>query len=359
MTPSNNNSIADSVSSYSLLGSTGLRVSPLCLGTMTFGWGADKAASKAIFQRYLDVGGNFFDTADAYGNGTSEEWLGEMIKESKTRDRAVIATKFTFNTDAGNPNGGGNGRKNIRRSVEKSLQHLKTDYIDLYWMHAWDTVTPAEEVMQTVNDLTREGKILHFGLSDVPAWYAARAHTWSTLKGGEPVAALQLEYSLISRNIEREHVALAKELNIAICPWSPLASGFLTGKYTKGANGIVGQGRVQEVKNSGNPVLEKFAKDGRNWEILDTLTKVASELGRKPAEVALNWVTRRPQIGSTLIGATKLEQLDLNLAALSFEIPENALKQLNTVSAPIPTELDHFFGTELQAMVNGGTNVRG
>lgn len=348
----------DSLATYRLLGSTGLRVSPLCLGAMTFGWGADRDTSRAIFRRYLEAGGNFIDTADGYGNGTSEEWLGDFVKDANVRDQTVIATKFTFNTQAGNPNAGGNGRKNIRRAIEASLKRLKTDYVDLYWMHAWDTVTPVEEVVQTLNDLTREGKILHFGLSDVPAWYAARAHTLSTMSGGNPVAALQLEYSLISRNLEKEHAHLAQNLNVAICPWSPLGSGFLTGKYRRGANGgIEGEGRVQDVKNSGNPVLEKFAKDPRNWEILDTLIAMSKEVNRKPAEVALNWVARRPFVGSTLIGATKLEQLELNLNALSFDLPKEISAKLTHVSKPVETELDHFFGDVLQSMINGGTKV--
>src|SRR5919198_863486 len=213
---------------YITLGRSGLRVSPLCLGTMTFGtewgWGADESASRSIFNRYVEGGGNFFDTADAYTGGKSEELLGKFIADRKLRDRAVIATKFTFNTDPGNPNAGGNGRKNIYRALEGSLRRLNTDYIDLYWLHAWDTVTPVEEVVATLNDLVREGKIRHYGFSDTPAWYVAR------------------EYSLVERNIEREHIPVAQELGLGICPWSPLASGFLTGKYKRQGNDGSGDG---------------------------------------------------------------------------------------------------------------------
>ena len=185
------------------------------------------------FDRYLEAGGNFIDTADGYTGGKSEEMVGKFIAERKLRDRVVLATKFTFNAEPGNPNAGGNGRKNIYRALEGSLRRLKTDYIDLYWLHAWDTVTPVEEVVSTLNDLVREGKIRHYGFSDTPAWYVARAYTLAEKEGKERLIALQLEYSLVERNIEREHIPAAQELGLGICPWSPLASGFLTGKYKR------------------------------------------------------------------------------------------------------------------------------
>ena len=207
-----------SLASYRTLGRTGLKVSPLGFGVMTFGWGADKATSRQMFDQYLAAGGNFFDTADAYGNGESENMLGEFVQESKSRDRAVIATKFTFNAEKGNPNAGGNGRKNILRALEGSLRRLRTDFVDLYYLHAWDCITPVEEVMSTLNDLVRAGKVRHIGLSDVPAWYAARAQTIAELCHWEKVAALQLEYSLVSRHLEREHLGLALETGISLVP---------------------------------------------------------------------------------------------------------------------------------------------
>lgn len=347
----------DALTDYRLLGKTGLKVSPLTLGAMSFGWGADREAAKQIFDRYLEAGGNIIDTADMYSNGESEAWLGDFIQESRTRDQVVLSTKFSFNALPGNPNAGGNGRKNIHRALDGSLKRLKTDYIDLYYLHAWDTVTPVEEVMATLNDLVRSGKVLHIGFSDVPAWYAARAQTIAELRGYERLSALQLEYSLVSRNLEREHLPLARELGIAICPWSPLASGFLTGKYQRTSGGLKGEGRIKDIQGSGNPVMEKFTSE-RNWKILDGLVAVSNEIGKTPSEVALNWVANRPGIYSTLIGASKLQQLEANLKSLDFELPDATRKKLDELSKREETELDHFFGPVLQGMINGNARVR-
>ena len=342
---------------YRTLGRTGLKVSPLALGAMTFGWGSEKAPARAIFDRYRDVGGNFVDTADLYAGGVSEEWLGEFIRDTGSRDALVLATKFGFSAQPGNPNAGGNGRKNVQRAIEGSLRRLRTDYVDLYLMHVYDLVTPADEVVRTLDDLVRAGKVRHVGMSDVPAWYVSRAQTLAELRGLTPVATLQLEYSLVSRSLEREHLPLARALGIALTPWSPLASGFLAGKYRRENGQIVGQGRVFDVKDSGNPVMEKFAKDERNWAILDVLLKVAKELGRTPAEVALAWVLGRPQVASVLVGATRVDQLDANLGALSVELTDDARGALDAVSAPKENELDHFFGETMQGMVTGGVRV--
>jgi aryl-alcohol dehydrogenase-like predicted oxidoreductase len=328
---------------------------------MTFGtdwgWGADENACRELFARFVDAGGNFVDTADAYTGGKSEQLVGQFIAERKQRDRIVIATKFTFNTDPGNPNAGGNGRKNIYRAVEGSLRRLGTDYIDLYYLHAWDQLTPIEEVLTTLDDLARQGKIRHVGLSDVPAWYAARYQTLAEQHLKEKLIALQLEYSLVERNIEREHVTLARELGLAVVPWSPLASGFLSGKYQRRGDGGAGDGRLQTLKDSGNPGFAKFTP--RNWEILDALQAVARELGRAPAEVALNWVVTQPGVGSTLIGATKLSQLDSNLAALEFEIPAALRARLDDASKLDVIHPYMFFGEPFTSMISGGTRVAG
>ena len=350
----------ESVGSYFLLGRSGLRVSPLCLGTMTFGtewgWGSPVETARAIFTRYLEAGGNFIDTADGYTNGKSEEMLGQFIKETRSRDRVVLATKFTFNREPGNPNAGGNGRKNIHRVLEGCLRRLQTDYIDLFYLHAWDTITPVEEVIETLDHLVREGKVRYLGLSNVPAWYLARAQTLAELRGLTRVAALQLEYSLVERNIEREHIPAAIELGMGICPWSPLASGFLSGKYRRGAGKAEGEGRLMVVQGSGNPAFEKASE--RNWGILDVLLVVARELDRKPAQVALNWITRRPGVVSTIIGATRLDQLEDNLGALDFEIPADLSRQLEEASRPEVLYPYLFFGPVLQGRVHGGLPTR-
>ncbi|MFZ5875685.1 MAG: aldo/keto reductase [Nitrospirota bacterium] len=343
---------------YRTLGRTGLKVSPLGLGVMTYGWGADKQAGRAMFDLYRERGGNFFDTADLYAGGESEAWLGEFVHEARVRDEVVIATKFSFNGQAGNPNAGGNGRKNILRAIEGSLRRLKTDYVDLYILHVWDCVTPVEEVMSTLNDLVRMGKVRHIGLSDAPAWYASRAQTLAEAYRYERLAFLQLEYSLVSRSLEREHLPLAKETGISLVPWSPLGSGFLTGKYQRVDGKITGSGRVFDTKDSGNPVMEKFAKREKNWEILDAVLKAAKELGKTPTEVALSWVLGRPQVTSVLVGATKREQLELNLNALAITLPPEIEQRLTAVSRPESTELDHFFEPTMQGMVHGGVNVR-
>lgn len=346
---------------YYLLGQSGLRVSPLCLGTMTFGtewgFGVEKNVSRKIFDRYLEWGGNFIDTADGYTNGRSEEWVGEFIRESGTRDKMVLATKFAFGAQPGNPNAGGNGRKNILRALEGSLKRLNTDYIDLYWLHAWDMVTPVEEVMSTLNDLVRAGKILHIGLSDVPAWYAARAQTIAVERGWEKVCALQLEYSLVARALDREHAPMAKELGMAICPWSPLAGGFLSGKYQRQGNEVKGSGRVQLTQNSGNPVMDRFFKQEKNWKILETLMAVSREVGKTPAEVALNWVSQRANVVSPIVGATKIEQLESNLRALEFTIPAPLRARLDQVSQLEPNEIDLFWGPTLQGLIHCGVPV--
>lgn len=345
---------------YYLLGRSGLRVSPLCLGTMTFGtewgWGSPSETAQAIFRRYIEAGGNFIDTADGYTGGRSEELLGQFMKEDKNRDRLVLATKFTFNTQPGNPNAGGNGRKNIYRALEGSLRRLQTDYVDLYWLHMWDSLTPIEEVLETLDSLVREGKVRHIGFSNTPAWYLARAQTIAELRGFERVCSLQLEYSLVERNIEREHIPAALELGMGVCPWSPLASGLLSGKYKRTEGGAEGEGRLQAIKGSRNPVFEKFTE--RNWRVVDALLGVAKEVGRSPSQVAVNWITKRPGVSSTIIGATKLEQLEDNLGALDFDIPAELSQRLEEASRPEAVFPYLFFSPAMRGMSTGGTSIR-
>jgi aryl-alcohol dehydrogenase-like predicted oxidoreductase len=344
---------------YTTLGRSGLRVSPLCLGTMTFGnprWGSDDAEAKRIFDRFVDKGGNFLDVADSYEEGRSEETLGRFIAERKLHDRLVIATKFTFNAEEGNPNAGGNGRKNIYRALEGSLRRLKMEYVDMYWMHVWDMLTPVEEVVSTLSDLVCEGKIRYYGFSDVPAWYAARACTLAEERCQHSPVGLQLEYSLVERNIEREHIPAAAELGLGICPWSPLASGFLAGKYTRLGPASSKGSRLDVLKESQNPVFQKFTD--RNWRILETLNEVAKKLNRSAAEVALNWVATQPGVTSTIIGATSLKQLDANLASTTFDIPADLRSKLDEVSKIESVHPYMFFEELLQSRVRGGVNVR-
>ncbi|MCK6545150.1 aldo/keto reductase [Myxococcota bacterium] len=351
----------DALTRYQLLGRSGLRVSPLGLGTMTFGtdwgWGAPEATAFALLDRFLEAGGNFIDTADGYTGGNSERMLGAYFASRKSRDRVVLATKYTFNGHPGDPNAGGNGRKNLYRALHGSLERLGTDYVDLYWVHAWDGVTPVEEVISTLDDLVRAGKIRAIGLSDVPAWYLARAQTLAEWRGYERVAGLQLEYSLVERNIEREHVPAALELGVGVVPWSPLGSGLLTGKYRRAGVHVDGDGRLALVQRSGNPAFEKLLTEA-NWRIVDLLLDVAQSLGRTPAQVALNWAATQPGVASALVGATKLAQLDDNLHALDFAIPEEARARLDAVSAPALVHPYHFFTPAMRAMIDGGTTVR-
>src|SRR5260370_9578743 len=234
---------------YITLGRSGVRVSRRCVGTMTvgtgWGWGAEEKTAREVFDRYVEASGNFVDTADLYTGGHSEELLGKFISERGLRDRVVLATKFTFNGDAGNPNAGGNGRKNIYRALEGSLRRLQTDYVDLYWLHAWDTITPVEEVVASLDTLVRSGKVRHIGLSDVPAWYLARAQTLAEQQGREKIIPLQLEYSLVERNIHREHMPAAQELRMAVCPWAPLDAGLLSAQDKREGQSRAPQARLE------------------------------------------------------------------------------------------------------------------
>jgi len=346
---------------YHLLGRSGLRVSPLALGTMTFGtewgWGSPREAAHEMLARYLDQGGNFVDTADGYTNGSSESLIGEYFRQAGGRDGVVIATKYTLGATAGDPNSGGNGRKAMVRALEGSLGRLHTDHVDLYWMHAWDTMTPVEEVMSAYADLVRQGKILYAGFSDVPAWYYARAQTLAQREGLPPIIALQLEYSLVERNIEREHVPAALALGSAVVAWSPLASGLLTGKYTREGVTARGQGRLEIIQGYGNPGFDKLFTE-RNWRIVDELTAAARELGRPPAQVALAWTLRRPGVGALILGATRPQQLAENLAALELSLPEPIARRLEEASRPELVHPYHFFQDFFASMRSGGTLVR-
>lgn len=322
-----------SLATYALLGRSGLRVSPLCLGAMTFGtdwgWGAPRETVFALLDTYVAAGGNFVDTADLYTNGTSERLIGDWFRERNNRDSVVLATKYTFAGRRGDPNAGGNSRKALKAALDASLKRLGTDYVDLYWLHCWDTVTPVEEVVRALDEVVAAGKVRYVGFSDTPAWYAARAWTLADERDREKICALQLEYSLIERSIEREHVPLALELGLAITPWSPLGRGMLTGKFTRGFQG--GEGRLSNQGLVKSPLYAKLDSE-KNWATLDTLIAVGHELGRSPAQVALAWVAGRAGVGSTIVGATKIGQLEDNLRALEAPLPNDAVERLEAAS---------------------------
>lgn len=341
--------------SYHLLGRSGLRVSRLALGTMTFaqpGWGCDPSTAGKLLDIYLDSGGNFVDAADMYADGASEETLGELISERKIRDRVVLSTKFSLGVQPGDPNSAGNGRKSMLRALEGSLRRLRTDFIDLYIVHAWDTLTPVEEVMRGLDDLVSAGKVRYIALSDVPAWYGARAQTLADWRGYERLCALQLEYSLAERGLEYEFPSMCQELGMGLMTWGPLGNGMLSGKYTAN-NGA--EGRITATAAHTPRQLDKRTTD--NWRIVGELTTVAKELGRTPAQVAVNWVANRPAVSSVILGATKPHQLQDTVASLDFTVPEELRLRLDEVSA-LPRTVPYDFMPWLQQRINAGVTRR-
>lgn len=331
------------------LGISGLLVSPLTLGTMTMAnpqWGSTDEESAAVLDAYLQAGGNHIDTADVYSGGGSEELLGAMLEQRGLRDTVVLATKYGF-AGAGGPVTGGSGRAMMTRAVEGSLRRLRTEVIDLYWMHVWDTITPAEEVLGGMVDLVRSGKIRYYGLSNVPAWYATQVATLAHAHGLPAPVALQMEYSLVSRDIEREHVRAATELGMGIVPWSPLAGGFLTGKYSRGA-------QQQRGRLSGdNPFGDSKFTD-HNWDVLDVLREVAAGLDRTPADIATAWVLGKHGVDTVLVGARTPRHLDAGLAAIDHGLPADARQRLEEISAPELGNPYAIFTPHMTAGIVGG-----
>lgn len=352
-----------SLTHFRTLGRSGLVVSPAALGTMTFGntaWGSADEVSQAVFNAYIDAGGNFIDTADIYAGGRSETLIGNCMAQRKLRDKVVLASKFGFNAEAGNPNAGGNGRKNIHRALEGSLKRLQTDYLDLYWLHVYDTVTPVEEVLQTLGDLVRAGKIRYFAFSDMPAWYTVKAATLAAAHCVPGPIAMQMQYSLVDRSIEREHVPAAQEFGLGIMPWSPLAGGFLSGKYKQDKQWDKG-GELQVGRLSGsNPFGGPFTKfTDKNWLILEKLTHIATELGKPPAQVALAWTAAQPGMSSLILGANNPNQLAENLSALDLKLSPEHTEALNQCSALEAGSLYDIFSNWGNKMIFGGALVQG
>lgn len=357
------------------LGRSGLSVSPLALGTMTFGtarWGMPAEDAASVFNAYVDAGGNFIDTADVYAGGRSEEMLGDFVHARGLRDQLVLATKAGFASGRG-PHAGGNGAKHVHAAVAGSLARLRTDYIDLYWMHVWDGMTPAEELLETMTALVRSGRIRYWGMSNAPAWYVAQLATLAGVRGLPGPIALQYFHSLVNREIEDEHLPLAAAMGLGVVPWSPLAYGLLTGKYDRAtveaaaprAAGLprdaasAGASRAEDDKrlDGANPFGDSLFTE-RNWRIIDTLRKVASELGESPARVALAWVLQRPGVTSTLMGVSRATQVPDNIAALDVVLPESQRIALDAVSAP-EARLIYGLGSGAmrQQVVTGGSRV--
>jgi len=348
-----------SLDTYRLLGRSGLRVSPIALGTMTFGtdwgWGAERDEARRIFDTYVDRGGNFIDTSNNYTNGTSERLLGEFAADR--RDSLVIATKYTMATRPGDPNSGGNHRKNMVRAVEASLRRLNTDYLDLLQLHAWDGLTPVEEILRAMDDLVSAGKVVYLGISDTPAWQVSRMQAIADLRGWAPLVALQIEYSLIERTVERELIPMAAELGLGVLPWSPLASGVLSGKYThadlqpRDGEGLIGS-RREIAANSGSLTERGLA-------IADVVKQVAAEQGCSPSRVAIAWTLANPVVTAPIIGARTLAQLEDNLGALDVELTDSQLASLDKASAiELGFPRSYLVGPMMRSLIFGGATIR-
>jgi aryl-alcohol dehydrogenase-like predicted oxidoreductase len=346
--------MALSLDSFRLLGRSGLRVSPLALGTMTFGegWGAEEAESRRMFDAYVDRGGNFIDTAGYYAQGRSEELTGKFARGR--RHRLVISTKYSLAVTAGDPNAAGNGRKSMLRSVEESLKRLGTDYIDLLFLHVWDDTTPGDEILRGFDDLVRQGKVLYIAISDTAAWQVARLQTMAELRGWTQLAALQVEYNLLERAAERDLIPMAKALGIGVMPWSPLASGLLSGKYASGA------GTSSDPVGGRGVMLAAFGRvNERSVAIADAVKRTANRLGATSAQVALAWLLCNPTVAAPILGARTLRQLEDNLGSLQVELAAEHLAELDSASR-IELGFPHdFLKLEfIRAALTGGTQLR-
>lgn len=310
---------------YKLLGKSGLRVSELALGTMTFGedwgFGASREECKKQLEAYVERGGNFLDSAINYTNGSSEALVGELI--AGERARFVLATKYSLNTRPGDPNAGGNQRKNMVQSVETSLKRLGTDYIDLYWVHLHDPFTPIEETMRALDDLVRAGKVLYVGISDAPAWIVAQANTMAELRGWSRFVGLQVRWSLLDRDVERELVPMARAFDMAITPWGVLGAGLLSGKY-------VGGKPPEDTRRAGWTASKLTEK---NFAIVAEVQKIAAEIERTPSQVAIAWVAKKAPNVVPILGARKAEQLVDSLRAAEITLSAEQMKRLDDASA--------------------------
>ncbi len=330
-----------SLSRYRTLGHSGLRVSPLCLGAMTFGeqwgFGADEEGSQRQLDLYADHGGNFIDAANIYTKGHSERIIGEWFTAggAARRDRTVIATKFGGSMHRGDPNAGGSGRVAIMRACEASLRRLQTDRIDLYWVHFWDRFTPIEELMRTLDLLVQQGKVRYVGFSDHPAWICAQAQTIASFRGWAPLAAIQIEWSLLQRTVEHELVPMARGLGMGVCPWSPLRGGVLTGKFTRQGRQTTEPTRVRDDS--------KFLTE-KTYLLIDAMQAIAAELGCTVPQVAIAWLDAQPGCTSSILGARTEAQLLDTIASLEVQLAAAHLATLDELTRPP----DHFPQTFLE-----------
>jgi aryl-alcohol dehydrogenase-like predicted oxidoreductase len=336
---------------YRLLGNSGLRVAEAALGTMTFGeewgWGSPKAEAKKVYDTYREAGGNFIDSANFYTNGTSERFLGEFIRGD--RQSVVLATKYSNAVPGNDPNAAGNSRKSMMQSVEASLKRLQTDYVDLYWVHIWDEITPVEEVMRGLDDLVRQGKTLYVGISDAPAWWVAQANMLAELRGWTQFIGLQIEYNLIERTVERELIPMAKAMDLGVLAWSPLAKGLLTGKYH-------GDGKADGGRMTLEGMKEFLPQEQRAARIISAVKSVSEQTGRSMAQVALAWLRHRTVPVIPIIGARKLAQLQDNLGSLDLQLSAEQVKCLEGASRiELGFPGDIFERESVRAMRYGGT----
>ncbi|MFT3930615.1 MAG: aldo/keto reductase [Spongiibacteraceae bacterium] len=344
---------------YRLLGRSGLRVSPLSLGTMTFGmpagWGSSDEDARHMFDTYVDRGGNFLDTANFYGSGGSEKVIGEFLKGR--RERMVVATKYSLTMRAGDPNGAGNHRKNMVRAVEESLQRLQTDYIDLYYLHIWDSRTPVEEILRGFDDLVRAGKIIYAGISDTPVWQVSRMQAIAELRGWSPFIALQIPYNLTERTVERDFFPMAREMGMGVLPWSPLAGGVLSGKYTRDDLKAPVEQTLGALNSRKSMNLARGRLNERTLDIADAVSAIAKEMGRSPSQVALAWTLLNPAVTSPLIGARTYPQFEDNLAALEINFSDAHIKQLDEVSRIEACFPHDMLNGEISKGLFGGVNI--
>lgn len=317
---------------YRFMGRTGLKVSALCLGAMTFGREADEPTSIKIMDRFYEVGGTFIDTADVYSRGISEEIVGRWM-QTKPRDQLIIATKVRFTMGSG-MNDVGLSRKHIIDAIHASLRRLETDYIDLYQVHCWDKWTPLEETLSTLHTLVEQGKVRYIGVSNYTAWQLQKAVDLAKMHGWEQFTCLQPLYNLLHRTLEWELVPVCQNEGLGIIPWSPLRGGWLSGKYKRGMTAPPPNTRVEQAEAEGWGERWSVLNNERTWSILDALFAVAEEAGKHPAQVAIRWLLQREGVTAPIIGARNMEQLESNLGSVGWELTAAQMEKLNTVSEP-------------------------